>query len=53
VYLIDYSGDLYGQRLYVEVVSKLRDQERFDNTDMLIEAMKGDERQARQFFNIK
>ena len=53
VYLIDYSGDLYGQRLYVEVVSKLRDQESFDNTDTLIEAMKGDERQARQFFNIK
>ncbi|MDG1162120.1 MAG: bifunctional riboflavin kinase/FAD synthetase, partial [Burkholderiales bacterium] len=53
VYLIDYTGDLYGQRLYVEVISKLRDQETFDNTDTLIEAMKEDERQARQFFNIK
>ena len=28
-YIIDYSGDLYGNDLYVDLVGKLRDEEKF------------------------
>jgi riboflavin kinase/FMN adenylyltransferase len=47
VHLFDYSGDLYGQRLDVEFVEKLRDEAHFDNIDDLIAQMGEDERQAR------
>jgi len=38
-YLLDYSGDLYGRRGAVSFVSHLRDEERFDSVDALVEQM--------------
>lgn len=38
-YLLDFSGDLYGQRGAVEFASHLRDEERFDSVDALVEQM--------------
>lgn len=46
-HLFDFNGDLYGQRLDVAFVGKLRDEERFDNLDALVVQMKVDEEQAR------
>jgi len=35
-FLLDYSGDLYGQRLVVELWSRLRDERAFDSEDELV-----------------
>jgi riboflavin kinase/FMN adenylyltransferase len=48
VHLFDFDGQLYGSRLEVEFVKKLRDEEHFENIDDLIAQMREDERQARQ-----
>ncbi len=48
VHLFDFNGDLYGQRLEVEFVKKLRDEANFAAIDDLVVQMREDERQARQ-----
>ncbi|WP_051943394.1 MULTISPECIES: bifunctional riboflavin kinase/FAD synthetase [Luteibacter] len=47
-HLFDFSGDLYGMRIAVEFVRKLRDEEKFDGLDALIAQMRQDEIAARQ-----
>ncbi|HXP01926.1 MAG TPA: bifunctional riboflavin kinase/FAD synthetase [Luteibacter sp.] len=47
-HLFDFSGDLYGQRIGVEFVRKLRDEEKFDGLDALTAQMHQDEIAARQ-----
>lgn len=46
-HLFDYAGDLYGRRLTVEFVARLRGEARFDSLDALTEQMHEDARQAR------
>lgn len=46
-HLLDFDGDLYGQRLVVEVWSLLRGQARFDSLDDLVAAIAADVEQAR------
>lgn len=46
-HLFDFNGDLYGQRLSVAFVQKLRDEIRFDNLDALVVQMHADASQAR------
>lgn len=48
VWLMDWSGDLYGQRMRVELVHRLRDIHPFTSVDALIEAMREDERRGRE-----
>ena len=47
-FVLDFSGDLYGQNLGVEFVQRLRGMERYDSLDDLIVAMHGDVRQTRE-----
>ena len=47
VHLFDFMGDLYGQRLKVEFVKKLRDEAHFADIDDLVVQMREDERQAK------
>lgn len=47
VHLFDYRQDLYGQRLEVQFVAKLRDEEQFDSIDQLVTQMRHDEGAAR------
>ncbi|MEJ2384169.1 MAG: bifunctional riboflavin kinase/FAD synthetase [Xanthomonadales bacterium] len=47
VHFFDFDADIYGQRLDVQFVAKLRDEQDFDGLDALVEKMKGDERDAR------
>lgn len=47
VHLFDFDADLYGQRLSVEFVAKLREEEKFDSLAALIEQMQHDEAAAR------
>lgn len=47
VHLFDFDADLYGRRLQVEFVAKLRDESHFADIDTLLVHMKRDEQQAR------
>ena len=47
-HLFDFDGDLYGQRLRVEFVQKLRDEEKFDDLGELVRQMNLDSAQARK-----
>lgn len=47
-HLFDFEGDLYGQRLEVAFIDKLRDEVRFANLDDLVVRMHQDAREARE-----
>ena len=47
-HLLDFDGDLYGQRLRLHFVDRLRGQERFDSVATLVEQMKRDVSLARR-----
>lgn len=47
-HLLDFDGDLYGQRLVVEVWSRLRGQARFDSLDELVAAIAADVDRTRE-----
>lgn len=46
-HLFDFDGDLYGQRIEVEFIARLRDEETFDGLDALVAQMHRDAAQAR------
>jgi riboflavin kinase/FMN adenylyltransferase len=48
VHLFDFDADLYGQRMEVEYMAKLRNEENFEDIDDLVKQMREDERLARQ-----
>jgi riboflavin kinase/FMN adenylyltransferase len=52
VHLLDYDGDLYGARLQVDLLERLREERRFDDAASLIEQMKLDEAAARSYLGI-
>ena len=52
VHLFDCEGDLYGRRMAVEFVAKLRDEQKFDNLDELTVQMAKDARQARELLGM-
>jgi riboflavin kinase/FMN adenylyltransferase len=47
-YVLDYSGDLYGDALGVEFVQRLRGMERFDSVDALVDQMHRDVDRTRE-----
>ena len=46
-HLLDYSGDLYGQRIEVALHAFIRDEKKFDDIDALVAHMREDEARAR------
>lgn len=50
VHLLDFEGDLYGQRIAVEFVHKIRDEQRFTGLEELIATIQGDVETIRQWF---
>ena len=46
-HLLDYDGDLYGQRMEVALHAFIRDEKKFDDIDALVAHMREDEAQAR------
>jgi riboflavin kinase/FMN adenylyltransferase len=46
-FLIDWSGDLYGQRIRIEFLGRLRGERRFESVDALVEQMGRDVEAAR------
>lgn len=47
LHLLDFSGDLYGKTLQVEIIEKLRDERRFERVEDLVAQIKLDIDQAR------
>ena len=47
VHLFDFDGDVYGTRVEVDVVARLRDERRFEGLDALTEQLARDARQSR------
>ena len=52
VHLFDFDGDLYGRRMAVEFVAKLRDEQKFDGLDALKAQMNHDARSAREILGM-
>jgi riboflavin kinase/FMN adenylyltransferase len=50
VFLLDFDADIYGQRLTVEFLHKLRDEAKYDNLDALKRQIGRDVAQAREYF---
>lgn len=50
VYLFDFAESIYGRRVRVELLHKLRDEEKFDSLDALVHQIRADEAQARDYF---
>lgn len=52
VHLFDYDGDLYGQHLRVELVERLRGEEKFDSLEAMRIQMDEDAAQARRILGV-
>jgi riboflavin kinase/FMN adenylyltransferase len=50
VHLFDFSRDLYGRRVRVEFLHRLRDEAHFESRDQLVEQMRRDAEEARGWF---
>ncbi len=53
VHVFDFSGNLYGQRIEVEFIARLRDEERFDSLPALVTQMHADALRARQILAVR
>jgi riboflavin kinase/FMN adenylyltransferase len=51
-YLLDYDGDLYGARLAIDMVARLRDERRFADVEALVGQMRRDEAEARALLHL-
>jgi len=51
-YLLDWSGDLYGEQLTIEFLARLRGERRFDSVDTLIAQMHRDVEDARRVYSV-
>jgi len=49
-FLFDFDENIYGRRISVEFVHKLRDEERYDTVDALTRQIRVDADQARDYF---
>jgi riboflavin kinase/FMN adenylyltransferase len=49
-HVLDYSGDLYGRRVRLSFVQRLRDERRFDDVDALRAQIEADRRRAERLF---
>jgi riboflavin kinase/FMN adenylyltransferase len=52
VHIFDYHADCYGKLVRIEFLQKLRDEEKYDDLEMLTAAITNDARVAREFFEL-
>ncbi|QIR15205.1 bifunctional riboflavin kinase/FAD synthetase [Shewanella aestuarii] len=52
VHLLDFSGDLYGKRVEVELVAKIRDEQPFESLDALKKQILNDANEAKALFSF-
>ena len=48
-FFFDFDANLYDQHLQIELLTRIRDEKKFNSVDELIAAMKADERFSRDF----
>lgn len=53
LYLLDFDRDIYGERVQVDFLARLRDVAPFDSAAALVEQMKRDRERAREFFRAR
>jgi riboflavin kinase/FMN adenylyltransferase len=53
VYVMDFSGDLYGKTISIEFVNKVRDQETFDSVDELVKQIDQDVIDSREVLALE
>ena len=53
VHLLDFQGDLYGKIIQIEMLERLRDEQRFDSLENLTKQIQQDEINARKWLNSK
>lgn len=51
VHLFDFKGDLYGKRLTVQLLHRIRDEKKFDSFDLLKKQIEKDVQTAREYFS--
>lgn len=51
VHILDFSENIYDKEMSVELIEKIRDNQKFASEQELIVQMKADEKVAREFFN--
>ncbi|MEK9154357.1 MAG: riboflavin kinase [Patescibacteria group bacterium] len=49
-HMLDFSGNLYGKEIVVQLLEKIRDNKMFENDDYLRTAIAGDVEKVREFF---
>ena len=49
IHLLDFQGDLYGDKLQVEVLTRLRDEKKFESIEDLAIQISKDEKSARNW----
>ncbi|OGH19492.1 MAG: hypothetical protein A3F31_03570 [Candidatus Levybacteria bacterium RIFCSPHIGHO2_12_FULL_38_12] len=52
-YLLEFSQDLYGRKIEIELIKKIRDNKKFRSTEELIKQMNKDKKEAEVYFNSK
>jgi riboflavin kinase/FMN adenylyltransferase len=52
VHLFDFDADLYGQTIEVACVDKIRDEQKFDGLEKLIQQLHADKETAKLMFNL-
>ncbi|MCF6297060.1 MAG: bifunctional riboflavin kinase/FAD synthetase [Flavobacteriaceae bacterium] len=51
IHLLDFSADLYGNKIQIEVLKRLRNEQKFDSLESLIQQIQKDEEQARKLIS--
>lgn len=51
VHVLDFSGDLYGKRITVHFVARIRDEQKFDGVEALVAQLRQDRRVAKELLN--
>ncbi len=49
-YILDFDKEIYGEEITVNFIKKLRENQKFESVEKLIEQMRKDEQQTRKYF---
>ncbi|MDO8638977.1 MAG: riboflavin kinase, partial [Candidatus Daviesbacteria bacterium] len=51
-YILDFDRNIYGKWISVELIKKIRNNQKFNSAEDLVKQMKQDEQEARQYFSL-
>lgn len=51
VYILDFDQDIYGKEISIEILEKLRDNQKFETVEALVKQMNDDTMKAREYFS--